>query len=65
MRYHTTGHDDWSMPRQRRHADWGWGKIEPILADDTIWSCIRSGLGWMAAAVWGVAAVIAVFVVWR
>lgn len=36
-----------------------------LLEDDNLWSCIYSGLVWSNALVWGVAAVIAVFVIWR
>lgn len=32
------------------------------LEDDSVWSCIRSGLIWTNALVWGVAAVIAIIV---
>lgn len=63
MRYHNSGKDEWAYHRQRRHKDFRWGRIEPLLEDDTIWSCIHTGLGWTVAAVWGVAAVIAVFVI--
>lgn len=32
-RYHNTGRDDWSTPRQRRHADFGHGKIQSLIDD--------------------------------
>lgn len=39
------------------------GSIVSALEDDSLWSCIYSGLVWSNALVWGVAAVIFVFVV--
>lgn len=35
MRYTNTGRDDWSTPSQRRHADFGHGKI--VSDDDATW----------------------------
>lgn len=49
-RFHTSRPDAWTQPRQSRPADFGWGKIEPLLSDG--WLPFRNTMILFVVLVW-------------